>query len=489
MSRLARGRSRPCQTPAEMSLKLRLFCKFCKAVIEAEAGEAPEATFKDFCYLSITMDISRIIDRTRPVLVAVSGGADSVALLHRLVTEGFRCVAAHCNFHLRGQESDSDEAYVRSLCDRLAVELVVNHFDTRAYARSRHISIEMAARDLRYEWFYRLLDERGIPRVAVAHHADDAAETFLLNLTRGTGLRGLAGMKPVQGRVVRPLLDVSRADIELYCRAHGLDFVTDSSNASDDFSRNKIRHHVIPALKSINPSFLSTMGANTAHLAGVLAVFEAVASRFEAEAVRREGDVVSISASALRAAPSAEPFLHWLLSPMGFSPRSIVSMARCVGEGRSGRVFYAAGRRAVVDRSRVIVSPVEDGLAPSLFELRGFDCEVFEPVHVRLSLVPVDDGFRLSRSPLTMHIDASKLSFPLEVRHWRRGDSFVPLGMRGRKKLSDFFVDCKMSLPEKEAAWVVVSAGQIVCVLGRRLDDRFKFTPSCRGVAQLELLG
>lgn len=434
------------------------------------------------------MDISLIIDRSRPVLVAVSGGADSVALLHRLVTAGFSCVAAHCNFHLRGEESDSDEAFVRSLCERLAVELIVKHFDTRAYARSRHVSIEMAARDLRYEWFSELLDERGIPCVAVAHHADDAAETFLLNLTRGTGLRGLTGMKPAQGRVVRPLLDVSRADIELYCRAHGLGFVTDSSNASDDFSRNKIRHHVIPVLKSINPSFLSTMGANTAHLAGVLAVFESAAARFEAEAVRREGGVVSISAGALRATPCAEPFLHWLLAPMGFSPRSVVSMAKCVVDGLSGRVFYASGLRAVVDRAQVIVSPVADGPAPQRFELPGADCEVFEPVHLRLSLVTVDDDFRPSRSPRVAHLDASKLSFPLEVRRWRQGDSFIPLGMRGRKKLSDFFVDCKMSLPEKEDAWVVTSAGQIVCVLGRRLDDRFKLTPGCREVARLELL-
>lgn len=429
-----------------------------------------------------------LIDIGRPVLVAVSGGADSVALLHLLAEGGYGPVAAHCNFHLRGAESDRDEAFVRDLCGRMGVELLVAHFDTRRIAAERHVSIEMAARDLRYEWFGKILDERGIPCVAVAHHADDAAETMLLNMTRGTGPRGLTGMKPWQGRVVRPLLGMSREDIELYCKAKGLSYVTDSSNASDDFARNKIRHHVVPVLKAINPSFLATMRSNASHIAGVMAIFEQEARRFEATSVRRDGTTTRIDADALRASPCAEPYLFEALSPLGFSADAIARMARCVERGHSGRVFHAKGQRAVVDRKEVIVTPSEadrQNLGTCIDTGTG---EVWEPTHLLLRLFDAPPGFSPSRDARRMHLDASKIAFPLTLRHWRAGDTFRPLGMRGSKKLSDFFVDCKMSIPQKDAATVLEDGGgRIVCIVGMRIDDRYKLTDATRRVLEVTL--
>lgn len=435
------------------------------------------------------MRLAEMTDIGRPVLAAVSGGADSAALLHLLAEGGYGPVAAHCNFHLRGAESDRDEAFVRDMCGRMGVELLVAHFDTRRVAAERHVSIEMAARDLRYEWFGKILDERGIPCVAVAHHADDDAETVLLNMTRGTGPRGLTGMKARQGRVVRPLLGMSREDIENYCKAKGLEYVTDSSNASDDFARNKIRHHVVPVLKAINPSFLATMRSNASHIAGVMAVFEHEARRFEAANVRRDETATRIDADALRASPCAEPYLHEILAPMGFSADAVARMARCVEMGHSGRVFHAKGLRAVVDRREVIVTPAEatDRATEALI---GADTgETWEPAHLLLRQFDAPPGFVPSRDAARMHLDASKIAFPLTLRHWRAGDAFHPLGMRGSKKLSDFFVDSKVSLPRKDAATVLEeSGGGIVCIVGMRIDDRYKLTGATRRVLEVTLV-
>lgn len=436
--------------------------------------------------MKISTDILR---RDRPVLVAVSGGADSVALLHMLVAAGFECVAAHCNFHLRGADSDSDEAFVRAFCERLGVPLRVAQFDTLAYAAEHKASVEMAARELRYDWFFSLLDELDIPVVAVAHHADDAAETFMLNLTRGTGLRGLTGMKPLQGRVARPMLGTSRREVELYCQAHRLAFVTDCTNLSDDFARNKIRHHVIPQLKDINPSFLSTMRQNMLHLSQVMDVFLSQVDTFRSRHVTSAHGEVRIAYAGLQELPCAEPFLFEILTPLGFSPRSVHDLARCVAEGRFGRFFFSPSKRAVVDRSGVIIQPavsLADG-SEDVVLVEECPFSVAEPLAVSLSRWPRPQGYAFSRDPLVMHFDADKVKLPITLRHWRSGDSFRPLGMRGEKKLSDFFVDSKMSRPEKEMAWVAEAEGRVIAVLGRRIDDRCKVTDSTSRILEIKL--
>lgn len=427
-----------------------------------------------------------VIDRGRPVLVAISGGADSVALLHILVTAGYDCVAAHCNFHLRGADSDSDESFVRSFCGSLGVPLRVAQFDTLAYAARHKVSIEMAARELRYDWFFSILDELAIPVVAVAHHADDAAETFLLNLTRGTGIRGLAGMKAVQGRVVRPMLGVSRREVELYCQANGLSFVTDCTNNSDDYARNRIRHHVIPELKSLNPSFLTTMGRNMAHLSQVLTFFEAQVDSFRQASVSQSDGGLAISADGLSLLPEPEPFVFEILAPLGFSPKSIHDVARCFMERRFGRIFFAPVWRAVVDRSGILASPLTEGVVDESVVVESCPAHVSSPLRVEVAVWPKPEGYAFSRDPFVMHLDADKVALPLTFRRWRQGDAFRPLGMRGEKKLSDFFVDCKLSRPQKESAWVAEAGGKIVCVLGMRIDDRGKVTNQTTNILEIK---
>lgn len=440
-----------------------------------------------FCDTVQDMERYRYINKHQPVLVAVSGGADSVALLHTLVTAGFYCIAAHCNFHLRGAESDADERFVRGYCDELSVPCHVAHFDTRAIAAARGISIEMAARELRYQWFDRLMDEQNIPCVAVAHHSDDAAETFLLNLVRGTGIRGLSGMKEVSGRIVRPLLRYSRQDIELYCRAHKLKYVTDSTNLSDAYTRNRIRHHIIPQFKAINPSFLATMRGNMKHLNQICSMFMAQVDEFKRRAVVDLDGQMLISMTHLVALPNVEPFLFELLSPLGFTSDAVHKVARCVTDSRWGRLFFSPTHRAIVDRFNIVVQPRDKQVEQEEFNIETEQTEVFRPIGMRIRRLAKEPGYQVSRDPRVAHFDASKIYFPLTLRRWQNGDTFRPLGMKGFKKLSDFFVDNKLSRAEKEEVWVLISGGEIAWIVGRRIDDRYKVVDSTTNIIEISL--
>ncbi len=434
------------------------------------------------------MEQERLIDKQKGVLVAISGGADSVVLLHYLVSNGYYCIAAHCNFHLRGEESDRDEQFVRQFCDELSVPLHVAHFETKQYAESHKLSIEMAARELRYGWFFKIMEQEQLPCVAVAHHSDDAVETFLLNLVRGTGIRGLTGMKPKQGRVVRPLLGYSRQDIELYCRAHKLKYVTDSTNLSDAYTRNRLRHNVVPQLKAINPSFLSTMRGNMAHLDQIFALFDAQVKQFAKRAVVEVDGQTLIAMEHLKSLPMPEPFLFELLFVKGFNSDAIRKMARCVEEERWGRIFFSPKHRAIVDRYNIVVTTRDKEVENREFDIERDQLEVFSPIHISLRQFEKTDDFQFSRDANWAHLNADKLYYPLTLRRWRNGDVFRPLGMKGFKKLSDFFVDQKMSRAEKENIWVLESGGEIVWIVGHRIDDRFKVVDNCKEVLEMKLI-
>ena len=394
------------------------------------------------------------------VLVAVSGGADSVALLRVLLQAGYACVAAHCNFHLRGEESNRDEAFVRQLCHRLGVELRTVDFATEAYARSHGISIEMAARALRYEWFEQQRVETASAVIAVAHHRDDSVETFLLNLVRGTGINGLKGMRAVNGRVVRPLLDVSRADILDYLAHLGQDYVTDSTNCQDDFTRNKLRLDVLPLLRTINPSVSESIAATARRLAEV----EAVYRRAIGEACSRVTDGQgNIHIGRLQAETSPEAVLYELLHDKGFNATQLHDIFRSLA-AEPGRVFRSPSHELLRDREWLLLRPCER--------------ERFLPV-LRQELRPVTAGFQVPRDARLACVDADRLpSSDLELRKWQPGDRFVPLGMKGFKRVRDYLRDRKRSRFDKEEQYVVCSGGEIVWLVGERLDHRFRVTPA-----------
>lgn len=472
-----------------MSSVFRLFFlikkyTFALTCVGVRSCKKKEQTERKRELLNMKLDVAH-----KKMLVALSGGADSVALLHMLVKQGVSCVVAHCNFHLRGAESDRDEAFVRTLCGRLGVECVVKHFDTTGYAAQTKQSIEMAARELRYRWFDELLEQHDLPCVAVAHHADDNVETFVLNLVRGTGIRGLCGMKKTNGQVVRPLLGCSREYIESYCTIHGLDYVTDSTNNSDDYTRNRIRHHIVPVMKEMNPSFLETMNANMSRLESVYNLFRRQYANFVGRAVVETPSGFAVGREELSTLDEMELFLFELLHGVGFTSDSVEKIADCVREQRYGRQFDSREYRLLVDRTGLIVSRKEETSENFDYEIAEGTEALEEPIKMKLTKIDVDDTLVLSRSMTLVHLDYDKLTFPLVLRRWRRGDTFTPIGMKGAKKLSDFFVDIKMNRYEKEQTWLLVtSADEIVWVVGRRISDKVKYTGKTKRILQIELL-
>lgn len=411
-----------------------------------------------------------LLNRHDRVLVALSGGADSVALLRVLLHEGYDCVAAHCNFHLRGAESDRDEGFVRALCERLSVPLEVVHFDTAAYAVQHNCSIEMAARELRYAWFEQVRQQTGASVIAVAHHKDDSVETFLLNLIRGTGIRGLRGITPVNGRIVRPMLEVSRAEILSYLQAIGQDYVTDSTNLETDFTRNKIRLKVLPLLGEINPSVSDAIFETASRLVDV----EEVYRRAIQEACRRVSvseREVSIPALLGETAPRA--ILFELYAPLGFNASQLDNIYRNLQvKGMSGQLFYSPEYVLLRNRDSLVL------------ELR-------EKPETALSLVveAVDrEELKADFSDRTKaFLDADKVTGTLTLRKWQSGDRFIPYGMKGYKKVRDYLRDGKFSLFEKQEQCVVCMGEEIVWLVNERCDQRFCVTAATRRVLVLSV--
>ena len=402
------------------------------------------------------------------VLVALSGGSDSVALLRVLLQLGFMCEAAHCNFHLRGEESDRDELFVRRMCEELGIKLHVTHFATEKYAQEKGLSIEMAARELRYGWFEELRSSTQSDVIAVAHHLDDSVETFLLNLSRGTGINGLKGIPVRNGYIVRPFLSVSREEITDYLKYLHQDFVTDSTNLENVYTRNKIRLDIIPLFRQINPSFCESIAETAKRLCEVATIYQQ-AMKDSLRRVCFSDKTVDINLLKKEISPSS--VLHEWLFPMGFNASQIQDIVRSLGS-ESGRLFYAKEWQLLRDREHLI--------------LRRIDVEKSLPTLV-MERVQRTPDFQIIRDSKIACLDAEKVQLPLELRQWKSGDTFMPYGMKGSKKVRDYLRDKKRSLYEKEEQLVVVSGGKIVWLVNERVDQRFCVTAETREVLQLHL--
>ena len=412
-----------------------------------------------------------------PVIVGLSGGADSVALLHILTRLGYPCVAAHCNFHLRNDESDADADFAQQTAEALGLLFRRIDFDTADYARQNGVSTEMAARTLRYEWFDTLRRELGAEAIAVAHHRDDNVETVLLNLIRGTGLSGLCGMRPRNGHIVRPLLSVDRHQIVCWLADRHLPFRTDSSNASDVYRRNFVRLRLLPLMEQLNPSVRDAILRMAGHLTDVEAIYRSAIDSHRAHLIDADG---RISIDALLRTPAPQAVLFELLTPYGFTPSQCADIARALS-GESGRSFVAPGGRwhLLKDRLHLILYPADEVSADAFTLTLG--SELTAPIRLSLEERIVDEAFTISRSPHVATFDADRIALPLTLRRWRAGDSFVPFGMTGRKKLSDYFSDHKFSLLHKAAAWILCDAsGRILWIVGHRTDNRFRITSKTR---------
>lgn len=425
---------------------------------------------------------NRLLDPEDRVIVGFSGGMDSVTLLDVLLSLGYHCVAAHCNFHLRGEESERDAAFVKQWCEHIGVEMVSVDFDTYRYATTHKISIEMAARELRYEWFEEIRKQHRVEAVAVAHHRDDLVETVLLNLIRGTGIRGLTGISPKNNSIVRPLLCVSRDEIEAYVDERKLPFIFDSSNSDDVFVRNFLRLNIMPLLEKINPSVKNAMYRTARHIGEAKKIYDYyVETQKKAIFVDNQIDIEK-----LKATLSPAVMLFEILSPLGFNASVIEDISQRL-DSTPGKVFYSDNYRLIKDRSKLILDKIADKkLKQKEYTIDKVSQEITEPIRLKISFL---SGYTtINKDPRFLYADADKLSFPLTLRKWQSGDWFVPFGMKGRKKLSDFFTDRKFSLADKENAWVLSSGENIVWIVGERPDERFKVTESTENVMVVEFI-
>jgi tRNA(Ile)-lysidine synthase len=409
-------------------------------------------------------------ENNQPVVVGLSGGADSVALLAVLVRLGYSCIAAHCNFRLRGEESERDEAFAKKIAADMNVPFYQTVFDTLAYAKEKHLSVEMAARELRYGWFEEMRRKLEAQAIAVAHHRDDSVETILMNLIRGSGIHGLSGIRPRNGFVVRPLLPVSRKEISDWLKQQHYTCIMDSSNLSEEYTRNFLRLRVLPLLEEINPSVRQAIARSGEHLSGAARLYDYVVEE-AIQKVKEEENRFSIPA--LMNYPAPETILYELLKPYGFS--RIVSRDVFLSLTKTpGKTFFSARWRLIKDRGSLLLSPLPDTNTADSYMITSEKDTGHLPVKLSFCKIIVSDKEQMEKDRHTAWFDYDKLRFPLALRHWRKGDWFIPFGMEGRKKLSDYFSDRKFSRIQKEETWLLCHGEDILWVVGERADNRFR---------------
>ena len=409
-------------------------------------------------------------------LLGVSGGIDSMCLaeLFKSSTLHPDFAIAHVNFSLRGEDSDGDEAFVRDWAESNGIEFFTTRFDTRAYAARKGISIEMAARELRYGWFGTLLDGHGFDWLAIAHNRNDAAETMYLNLLRGTGIRGISGMKELSGKIIRPMLSFTRVQIEKFALENKIRHREDATNGDSRFARNRIRNEIFPLFARINPSFIDTSSREMAHFAEAEAILEELLGQKKEQLTTRDGDAFCIDIDRLGGESHPHYWLFRLLQPFGFSD-DILHRIEASLEGQSGKTFLSSTHKAIRDRQFLKIYPLTET----------------DPVQVDLSVLDIWDGFSpYSKDGSVLFVDADKVNHPLECRRWQAADRFRPFGMKGFRKLSDYFTDLKLDLEQKQRQTVVTTIDsngeeQIVCIAGLRIDDRYRVTESTRRVVRI----
>jgi tRNA(Ile)-lysidine synthase len=420
------------------------------------------------------------------ILVGVSGGRDSVALLDILIKLGYRCTVAHCNFHLRGEESDRDEKFVQQLSFNLNIPYYSVDFDTVNYAKQKNISIEMAARELRYSWFTSLAKKINAQAIAIAHHADDNVETLLMHLVRGTGLKGLTGISPKNGLIVRPLLCCTRNEINEYIKNNNLSFIEDSTNQSVDFQRNKIRLQVIPLLEEINPSVKKVLSESIERFSEINTFYENAIEKIKKQLLTVDNDQLKINIDLLCKQASPKTILFEILHPYGFNESIVQDIEKHLHD-ESGKIFYSPTHYLIKDRKYLIISNKIKKNETTFFITEN-DSEISFPLHLSITRKKKEQNFVISKDNRIIQIDASLIQYPLTLRRWTNGDTFFPFGMNRQKKLSDFFIDQKLNLKQKAETWLLLSQNQIVWVVGLRLDNRFKITESTQEVLEIKML-
>lgn len=427
----------------------------------------------------------QLFDKDAKLLLAVSGGGDSMAMLDLLHKEGYHCEIAHVNFQLRGIHSDRDEALVKAVCKAKGLKLHSMRISTRLYAMENKLSIEMAAREIRYDFFEQILKTHKLDCVAVAHHRNDVVETFFINLLRGTGLKGLGGIAPKNGNIVRPLLSLTHQDLISYLDEHNLEYCTDETNFDTTILRNEIRHHIIPDFEEKKQGFTGIMQRTISRLRQSEAVVIAYVQEWkEKHVLDKDGDLY-IPMETLYSSVSASEILFNLLQPLGFSIAVIDELA-ANDSLRVGARFDSSKYRLIVDREYLIIG--NKNVKRLTYDIDKESQKLEVPLTMVISLFFKSKSFKLVRDEKIALLDCDKLKFPLKMRRWQEGDVFCPIGMGGQqKKISDYFIDQKFSIPEKEKTWLLCSGEDIVWVVGHRLDERYKVTDETKSIFEIRL--
>lgn len=425
-----------------------------------------------------------LIDNDR-ILVGVSGGADSVVLLHILLKLGFECVVAHCNFHLRGEESMRDELFVEKLAEKYKLIYKKTDFDTVRFAKSNKISIEMAAREMRYAWFKKLAPENKCQTIATAHHTDDSIETLLLNMIRGTGLKGLTGIEPRNGDIVRPVLCCTRSEIEQYAQKNKLEYITDSTNLANEYSRNKIRNLILPMMADINPSVKQSLAENISRFRGSWKIYSEKIAEIEAHITFNKENQTFVDIDKLKLQSDPKTVLFEILQKYQFNSDVISNIFEGLDKS-SGKRYYSDTHRLLKDREHLIVDEIEPNNTLE-FSIDESTKSISIPINLSLNKKARNEDFIISKKSDKIHIDADKIKFPLTLRKWKKGDSFHPFGMKESKKLSDFFINEKINRNQKENIWLLVSDNKIVWIIGLRMDERFRITEKTKNILEISL--
>ena len=421
------------------------------------------------------------------ILLAVSGGIDSMVMTHLFRQLDYKTAIAHCNFSLRSEESDRDEELVSRFASIHNIPFYSIRLDTKAYSAKNGISIQMAARELRYKWFEEIRHQNNFDSIALAHNLNDNIETLIINLVRGTGIAGLTGMKPRVSKLIRPLLFAKREEIVAYCRKHTITYREDLSNADTKYLRNKVRHLIIPVLKEINPSIEDTLNDTAERFAGINEIVSGYISGLRRNISEEKDGLITFKISLLKRHMDNRALLFELFRPFGAEAINLTDLENII-RGKTGSRLFTGSHRIIKNRDEIIVSGQTDR-DEAVRVIRNLGEFENVPEIVSVIEVKITEGFTIPSGSLNATVDCDLITFPLIIRKWRAGDHFCPFGMKQSKKLSDYFIDSKYSLFDKENAFILESDGKIVWIIGDRIDNRFRITGSSKNALQFKAAG
>ncbi len=412
-------------------------------------------------------------------LLACSGGLDSVVLAQLCSQCKLDFSLAHCNFKLRAAESNKDEQFVRELAKKLNKSFFVKEFATSKYARNQKVSVQMAARNLRYEWFNQLMEEQHIKTLVIAHHADDNLETFIINLSRGTGIKGLTGIPSRTNNIMRPLLPFSRKRILEFAQNEKIAWREDQSNAEIKYLRNKIRHEIVPVLKELHPTFLDNFAVTQEYLKQIATISDSHIRQLKEELFKVDGEVIRIKIESIQALAPLEAYIHALFSEYGFTEwEDLQNLLTAM----SGKAVHSRTHRLVKDRDLLLLSRITNKVETQ-YNISESCAQIENPISLSIRYVDLIE----ETGPNVLYVDKETLKYPLTLRKWQKGDYFYPLGMKGRKKISKYYKDEKVDVLAKEKQWLLCAGDDVIWVVGKRADDRFKVTNSTKNILKIIL--